>query len=445
MRLRLILAVCATLAVSSCVGNRAWRVRYGPDGVPKIDQPAFEKMKASEFDPTGNITGEFSYRLGFVEFDDRGEMFERQQLTNIVKTIGDAKEEARGKQTEAVVVVFVHGWKNNASDRSGNVWGFRRTLAGLASQWKGAPVVGVYIGWRGAVVSAPILKEFTFWDRRDKSQNLPNAHMVETLLTIMRAAKGKNYEENTVSVLVGHSFGAAVLETALTQPLEGMVLAASRGEDIRWPANLVVLVNEASPASRSYQLIESLIEHVEKRPGCRDGELPVQHPVLVSITSTGDYATRAFFPFGQTLSRPRNSLRKYPRPNAVGLTSQASMFYNTTAHMSAFQSHLMGPQNSPEIQNALSGGCPEYFHTAIEGTTYSVVERPGSKNLSPYWVMRMPPSIVPDHSTIFVPEFRKLLIDFVLAPQVQRRTAGRAVTKEAEPLQRQAPSYRRKQ
>jgi hypothetical protein len=40
-----------------------------------------------------------------------------------------------------------------------------------------------------------------------------------------------------------------------------------------------------------------------------------------------------------------------------------------------------------------------------------MVERPEpAKNHSPYWVMHMPPSIVPDHSTIFTQLFRDFLI-----------------------------------
>ena len=45
-----------------------------------------------------------------------------------------------------------------------------------------------------------------------------------------------------------------------------------------------------------------------------------------------------------------------------------------------------------------------------------VVEKPGALNRTPYWVTHMPPNVVPDHSTIFTPVFRKFLT--VLIKQV---------------------------
>jgi hypothetical protein len=43
-----------------------------------------------------------------------------------------------------------------------------------------------------------------------------------------------------------------------------------------------------------------------------------------------------------------------------------------------------------------------------------IVEKPGALNQTPYWVMELPPSLVPDHSTIFTPQFRNVLINFLL-------------------------------
>ena len=147
-------------------------------------------------------------------------------MRQVVSEIAKAKAEAKARDTVAVVAVFVHGWKNNASEKSGNVWGFRQVLAGLSKSFGKRPLVGVYIGWRGAVLSPPLLKEFTFFDRQQKSQSVSGGHMVETLLKILQAAKGVDYaeplESSAATVLIGHSFGGAVLETALTQTIVGL-------------------------------------------------------------------------------------------------------------------------------------------------------------------------------------------------------------------------------
>ena len=413
----------------SCVPNKQYRTSTSV---------FHEQLRTPQFEPTQNDITDWPYTLSFIEFDDHGEMFDRQQLTRAVQAIADAKAKAlqdthAAQQraaanrsspchddpaaclVRAVVIVFIHGWKNNASEGSGNVWGFRQVLAGLSLQYSKAPVVGVYIGWRGAVVSAPILKELTFFDRHRKSQNLPNAHMVEALLNVMQAAKGRRYDEqSTISVLIGHSFGGAVLESALTQPLMSMILERNESEPPRWPATLIVFLNEAQEAIRSYQLIESMHVNLPERPPCAapGSRQTVTVPAVLSITSTGDYATGAMFPTAQTLERPFNSLRTYDRENFLGLKRQTPMFLNTAAHMGQFQSHVLGARDDPEV-TAAATKCEPAISTRIGGTEYLLVEKPGAKNRTPYWVMHMPPSIVPDHSTIFTPVFRKLLTTMI--------------------------------
>jgi hypothetical protein len=423
------------LAASGCVANTAYRTCLDqPPGAP-CSKPSVltEHLTTKEFDPTetGAPDAPWPYKLSFVEFDDRGEMFDRRQLTAAVDTINAARA-AAAPGVRPVVAVFVHGWKNNASESSGNVWGFRQTLAGLALQYKisggpFAPVVGVYIGWRGAVVSAPLLKEFTFFERHSKSQNLPGPHLAEALVRVMQAAKGPDFSAPTVSILIGHSFGGAVLETALSEVLADLVIRAERTRTpVQWPADLVMFLNEAQEATRSYQLIESMIANVKERDACLPvgQEQTLQAPAIVSVSSTGDSATRVAFPAVQTVARPFNSLRRYPKGgNAVGIPSQTSMFFKTTAHMSEFQSHVVGRSDDPAIA-AIMQQCKPTLEMDLEGKflppgapanapRYVLVEKPGARNRTPYWVFQIPPEIVPDHSTIFTPVFRRFLLSML--------------------------------
>jgi hypothetical protein len=420
--IRFILLLAAAL-LSACVPNRAWRIHYAPGYRPAVDPPLFEVVSTNCKGP-----GSASYRLAFVEFDDRGEFFERDQLNQALRTIREAKEIA-SKKDPAAVVLFVHGWKNNASDRSGNVAGFKSMLGCLAAQFNpsGADpertrMVGIYVGWRGAVVSAPVLKELTFWDRRDESRNLPGAHVVETLLSIMKTAKGPSVADpNALSFLIGHSFGGGLLETAVTQTFENIILDTPRGATIQWPADLTVLINEAAPASQAYQLVESMKANVEARPPCGPGQperdtRETYLPAIISLTSKGDWGTGTVFPVGQALSLPFNSLRTYPHPNVLGEKDQVGMYLKTTAHTKEFISHVIDKDSSDVVQRAEKDGCQvELKSDEIAGATYNIVEQPGSQNLSPYWVMQLPTDIVPDHSTIFGTAFRDLITDLVLA------------------------------
>jgi pimeloyl-ACP methyl ester carboxylesterase len=420
MRCRIVaLALLAALS-SSCVANHAYHA---------AGEVHREELTGKQFDPLRpDIANHVSrYRLSFIEFDDRGELFKRGQLETALKEIDKARMDA-APDDHPLVVVFIHGWKDNASQSNGKVWGFRQVLAqlslGLGEKAVTAhvtphevPVLGIYIGWRGAVISAPILKEFTFFDRRRKSQSLPNAQMVESLTKIMTAVRKPLPDRSgAMSVLIGHSFGGAVLETALTDSLLQATLHPTSSASVAppWPADLVIFINEAQEAIRSYQLIETMHANLPPAPPCTREEDKAR-PVVLSMTSTGDYATRAFYPAAQSLLRPFNSLRSYTAedPNFLGFTNQAAMFFNTTAHVSRFQSHVMGRADDPEIASALSQ-CAPAITVTVNGIAYAIVQKPGALNRTPYWVMHVPSAIVPDHSTFLTPVFSKLLSGLIM-------------------------------
>ena len=458
------IALATALLTTACVPNKLYRPGQQEGGPYRPEKDFFrhEQLQTRQFEPTevNDAENVWPYRIAFIEFDDRGELFRRAQLTRAVEEIATMKA-AVPVGGHSIVALFVHGWKNNASESSGNVWGFRQVLAGISKQFnaKGmppTPVLGVYIGWRGAVLSPPVLKEFTFFDRHRKSQSLQGAHLVEALIRVMQAAKGAEYSDpSTSTVLIGHSFGGAVLETALTQTLVGMAAKArTTGTPMRWPATLTLFVNEAQEAIQSYQLIESFKENLPARDRPRVGDesfqrpnqclpppgpaqteeqqnRPAQAPAIVSISSTGDYATRLAFKAVQGVARPFHSLRTYDAddPNFLGLKRQTPMFLNTTAHMQQFHSHVMGRCRCDGAPDSETGECdPQQLRCEDPGleaarqscrvniqarfgdAVYAIVEKPAALNRTPYWVLQMPPAIVPDHSTIFTPVFRNLVI-----------------------------------
>ncbi|MEP6717319.1 MAG: hypothetical protein ABJC09_17230, partial [Terriglobia bacterium] len=185
----------------------------------------------------------------------------------------------------------------------------------------------------------------------------------------------------------------------------------------------VVLINEAAPATQSWQLIESMEANVRPRPPCGPDQAPREKtdfymPAVISMTSVGDSATGVFFPLGQKVSRPFHNLRKYPHPNELGIKDQAGMYTKTTALTEAFVSHIIDVDSSSAAKGAVSAGCRVVLASDIAGARYKIIERPGARNLTPYWVMQLPRAIVPDHSTIFGAQFRSLIVDLV---QVRRQ------------------------
>jgi hypothetical protein len=86
-----------------------------------------------------------SYRLAIVEFDDQGRSYDRRQMTAL------AGELDRLGGADALIVVFVHGWKHNGRSDDDNLQSFMQVLEDTAHQQEagGMPVLGVYVAWRG--------------------------------------------------------------------------------------------------------------------------------------------------------------------------------------------------------------------------------------------------------------------------------------------------------
>jgi hypothetical protein len=455
-------ALALLLVLSGCVHYGQFRDDRGQDlgNFQLCTGPEGDPSRRSHWCPEGNS----HYYLAFVEVDEFGEMFDRAQLTHAIALIQCAKRHSAANS--AVVVTFIHGWKNNSSDDSGNVWGFRDELndiaAALGSQAEkagfsiappapaedqcrpadyspGAPraVVGVYIGWRGAVTRVPVVQEFTFWNRRNAAIRIPGAHLTEVLLDIIHETKACvgpcPRGADSLSVVVGHSFGGMVLERSLTEAVVGDILRQENDRKLREArheeiavsnritpvADLIALVNEAAPATESKQLLDLLKTH--------DFKLYVggrQEPLFLSITSTGDWATGLVLPIGQAPSKLTKSFRTYEDPKPPEIPEQSTYYLHSTAHLPPLFSHRLGPMEDPAIQagiNAWQEDHPkanfqdELCHQfkALDSKWYCLVPIPDTYNTTPYWVMQMGTEFVPDHSQIFRPAFRELLTQFL--------------------------------
>ena len=105
------------------------------------------------------------YTLTFIEFDDHGEPWAPEQLEGTIQVI----DEIHNTDKRAVVLLFVHGWHNDASQRDerkkdNNVEGFQRLLTTTrelidrTGDGEDVELVGVYLGWRGRSTDNTLLK-----------------------------------------------------------------------------------------------------------------------------------------------------------------------------------------------------------------------------------------------------------------------------------------------
>jgi hypothetical protein len=391
-------------------------------------------------DPTKPIANNIT--LSYIEFDDNGEMYDqladparkngplvRGELDAAIKNIQDLK----ASHKEGVnAVVFIHGWKNNAGD-SNNVAGFQRFLeqiyASYATTPDPAPLIGIYIGWRGA--STKIGKDLSYWDRTMAATRVAGPHLEEALYRIIRTVKGMPNEIDTSSklIMIGHSFGGRVLEKAMTSYYESMMLAfdgnhvdgcvtpatsrVQRGTAAAGVGNLAgkvvipdltVLLNEAAPATDAKQFLEFLKCHgVDYRRENRD------FPLFLSMTSDGDAATTIALPIGQAVASLQLKTREYQPADPPEITNQSTYFLHSAANIPALYSH--------ELSKSACRPGSEVFYTSVGGGYHLCeVPLPGNAkpdwNRTPYWIFHIPVSIVPDHSDIFHPELYGFLSYF---------------------------------
>ncbi len=306
--------VCVVVLVGACAPNRAWR---GSEIVECADESSCATALIERY--PGIEGTRTPFELAFVEFTERGNVFDRDALDTVVDRVAEL---ANGASREgALVVVFVHGWKHNAKHDNSNVEEFRQLLdatARLNAQrafptGTGTPraLLGIFVGWRGLSLKVPGLKELTYWERKSVATEVGKGGVTELLLRLERAVYGGDLERllptavdgdadevpdpnRSLLLVVGHSFGGAILLSAMNEVLLDRVLGAQTacgsGTCTTPFGHGLVLLNPAIEASDALQLREAV--HPRCYTVCQDKLMHV-------ISSTGDAATRSMFPLAQ--------------------------------------------------------------------------------------------------------------------------------------------------
>jgi hypothetical protein len=346
-----------------------------------------------------------AYELHFVEFDDQGWLFPpsepgaegraplgsaSRQIEAVMGALKGATDAGEGVN----VVVYVHGWKHNAAHDDGDVGKFRRILSGVHAQEvarrDGSPtkprkVVGIYVGWRGkSLTLGSIVDNVTFWDRKATALRVAQgsarelfARLTAFQRTIDDAQDGcpvsgdGEYRHCRVRMLlIGHSFGAWVLYSAIS---ESLIQAVTRGvgtdpakDGAARYGDMVVLLNPAFEASRYIPL-----RNAARLPA--GVSIPrYRAPILVVVTSRADWATRYAFPAGRLIStvlqRPTSS------------SEQGASIGHTQGHMDGLITHELLAIDDKEAA-ACAGwqvpddkAVPEAQHATIR-RNYDIEER----------------------------------------------------------------------
>jgi len=343
--------------------------------------------------------------LRAIEFDEQGDLFDRRQRSSALSMIRSAKD--------PLLIVFIHGWHNNAAPDCQNLQSFNRLLHQLDEHLQPIDrgpkreVVGVYIGWRGLAIGRGwdktgigwLARYLSFFSRHDDTDRVAGIPLQQTLCELSASARAHNGRV----VFVGHSFGARILEKITGQILVGQTSLNSK-HAANPPADLTLLLNSASEAIYGRRLKVAL------------QEWPYQTPAIVSITSEGDTANGVWWPAGMRLASltKQNSYREYhDGPDGTYHTSQFDYVCHTSGHSEILRDRKIKQLNTqtavPEnplmwnLQHATTNQfCTkkQWYHIKKIGTGKPDFLING-KQTRGYWVISAPVPIIKNHDDIF--------------------------------------------
>lgn len=329
--LRVTVVMLSLMVVSGCTFHKQWRddqqvceiiqSKEGSDGCQRAQLQKFR--------------GDNEYTVGYVEFNDQGQLFSREQMRNVV----NALEEKAGSN-DVLMVVFAHGWNHRAKEGDGNINTFRKVLENASKTERidainehraRRAVFGVYIGWRGLSLKVPVLEYLTFWDRKNTAAKVGAGDVTELLsrIELVKRTKdaikaqevaqpliascesnkdaecaneinnAKRARSDTRLVVIGHSFGGLVVQSAIDRILIDRAIRTGGADSgyqgtIEGFGNLVILINPAFEAQR----FNSMFELQKERKVYFNDQLPIE----LVLTSRRDYPTKLAFPVGRAFS-----------------------------------------------------------------------------------------------------------------------------------------------
>lgn len=239
-----------------------------------------------------------------IWYTDDGEFVDRCAFS-------DAMYELQSKGAQ-IVVVYVHGWKHDGDPEDTDLKKFKEQLSAIREleleHLNPRRVVGLYVAWNGRRTNLRLAKELTFWGRKRAADRVSQSAAVTRLLSAIDSIREQRAEPRDLTIHVGHSFGARILYNAVAQGLVRQTELAHPGPGggnykmIRGFGDIVILLNPAFEAS-----LFTTFDSVRRKEYPFD---PHQPPLLISISSETDRATRVAFPVGQFLHFDRAPKRR---------------------------------------------------------------------------------------------------------------------------------------
>lgn len=392
------------------------------------------------------------FTLGHVELDDQRELFSHRQLAAVTAAI--KKESTR---EDLLVMVFIHGWNNNSSGKRGQSESMRQfetmlhRMTEAQAQLHGRKPFGVFVSWRGKTLDLPFIHVLDYFHRNEAARRKGVA-ATEVLYDLGFSAKQAN--SNNRVVMFGHSMGALMLESAVSEGI-GAEIVKRQAQGVRLdhtisPADLVLLANPAESAGESKALI-SLMKN--RGVHAAAGGHRVDLPLIVSVSSKGDMMTRGVFNVATGVSRvlpfstaSSGSLRTRYEPEEDNGTTQRELWSRPAPHVHKLNSHDgLSPavlrHDSLKANSSLTAVIkanlhPEHdasgFHFETVQGRYQVKRLAGFNN-TPYWVFRVADQVIENHGDIWNDQMLALMTTLMNLRRPEAASTAPAPHASAQP------------
>lgn len=425
LRSQAILAISCLLMLGGCASNEMYR--SGTQGCV-FTYPGDCADQALQVHRVGQSE---EYRLGFIEYDDQGQLRDPDQMKAITSAYYDI-----AARHEVLIITFAHGWHHSAKPQDTNITSFRELLATVSrnekqiSEQQSRParkVLGVYMAWRGDSLTIPVLKNLTFWDRKSVAHEVGQQGVTEALLRLEEIVNVKlgiadeNPVTNSRLVVLGHSFGGALIYSSLQKILADRFIDSRKGQtfsgDAKGFGDLVVLVNPAFEALRFAAL------HDLSQTACRRYKVLKQVPRLAVLTSESDNATRLAFPAGRVFSTMFESHVTLDRHMCTQegrkevRIDEGKADRTAVGHFEPYLTHRLDPapvmvradllqlitqweEQSPDVPLNLNGSVLK----SLDRTT----------PLNPYMNIQVDSTLIPNHNDIWGTAVQAFVADLIL-------------------------------